>query len=151
MLTSAGARRQTPGAALVIRDVRVFDGERVVEHRTVSVAEGWILRVSSAPDGSDTSAEVIRGAGRTLLPGLIDAHVHVADDAEGALHQALMFGVTTVLDMFNGGGRLARIKTIESDDAPDVAAVRTAGTGATAPGGPPTQLGGGPLPTIRHS
>ena len=36
-------------------------------------------------------------------------------------------------------------------DAPDVADVRTAGFGATAPGGHPSQMGGGPFPTICDS
>jgi imidazolonepropionase-like amidohydrolase len=50
--------------------------------------------------------------------------------------------------MFNGGDRLKRIKQIEAEDAPNLADVRTAGIGATAPGGHPTEMGGGPIPTI---
>jgi len=38
----------------------------------------------------------VAGAGRTLLPGLIDAHAHSLGDT---LRNALVFGVTTELDM----------------------------------------------------
>jgi imidazolonepropionase-like amidohydrolase len=56
-----------------------------------------------------------------------------------------------VLDMWNGGARLERIKALRSADAVDVADVRTAGIGATAPGGHPSQMGGPPFPTIADS
>lgn len=41
----------------------------------------------------------MNGQGRTLLPGLIDAHAHVW--SEDQLRQAEAFGTTTVLDMFS--------------------------------------------------
>ena len=88
-------------------------------------------------------------AASTLLPGLIDAHVHFSDQAEAASGQALRLGVTTQLDMFSAGERLERLKRLRSEDRADVAAVRTAGIGATVAGGHPTQMGGGiTFPTI---
>src|SRR5438477_13130508 len=93
------------------------------------------------------NAQVIEGKGRTVLPGLIDAHVHMPDHAESAAHQALMLGVTTQFDMFSGGERLKNIKKLEAKERPDIADVRTAGSGATVPGGHPTQMGGPPSPT----
>ena len=83
-----------------------------------------------------------------MLPGLIDAHVHVDDGSHGGLSQAISLGVTTVLEMWNSGGRLKAIKKIQRDDALDVADIRSAGTGATAPGGHPTRMGGPPFPTL---
>jgi hypothetical protein len=41
----------------------------------------------------------------TLLPGLIDAHVHLSEDLDADLRQSAALGVTTVLDMWNGGTR----------------------------------------------
>lgn len=130
-----------------IRDVRVFDGERVLERRTVLVERGKIVRIGG-PSLRLGTAEVVPCEGCTLLPGLIDSHVHVGGDVNGALRQALVLGVTTVLDMFNGGERLKQLKQVASDDPLDVADVRTAGIGATAPGGHPTQMGGMPFPTV---
>ena len=128
----------------VIRDVRVFDGKQTLEHRSVLVDSGRIVSIGPAGMAA-TQAMEIDGRNRTLFPGLIDSHVHIADSAEGALRQALVFGVTTVLDMFSVGERYERIKRIRSADPANMADVRSAGAGATAPGGHPTQMGG---PTV---
>jgi imidazolonepropionase-like amidohydrolase len=134
------------GQAFTIRDVRVFDGEKTIEHRTVIVEDGKIARVG----GPSTSASgpVIDGAGKTLIPGLIDAHVHVGGDTKSSLNQSLMFGVTTELDMYTGAARLKEMKQIAREDPPDASDIRSAGSGVTAPGGHPTQMGGPELPTL---
>jgi len=146
-LFSPSVLSQTPADRLLIRDVRVFDGENLYEHRNVLVENGRISRVE-ASTSTIPGVEVIEGKGRTLLPGLIDAHVHIPDHAEGAARQALQLGVTTQLDMFSAGERLKQIKKLESEDRPDLSDLRTAGTGATVPGGHPTQMGGSPIPTL---
>ncbi len=133
--------------AFIVRDVRVFDGDEAREHRSVLVDSGRILQVAG-PDLLVRGATVIDGRGRTLVPGFFDAHVHLPNDVKAAARQALVLGVTTQLDMFTGGERLQQIKRLESEDPVDVADVRTAGIGATVPGGHPTQMGGGPIPTI---
>src|SRR5579862_2782914 len=137
---------QTPPPQL-IRNVRVFDGEHVLEHRSVLIENGKIKWVRG-PGAAVPDAQVIEGTGRTLLPGLIDAHVHMPDNAEAATHQALILGITTQLDMFSAGERLKNIKKLEAEDRPDLADLRTAGSGATVPGGHPTQMGGPPSPTL---
>jgi imidazolonepropionase-like amidohydrolase len=149
-LSAKAALCQTPATPQLIHDVRVFDGEHVLEHRSVLVEDGKISRIGGS-ELKITNADVIDGRGRTLLPGLIDAHVHLPNPVEEVSRQALVLGVTTQLDMFNGGDRLKLIKKLESEDRPDIADMRTAGTGATVPGGHPTQMGGGPIPTITAS
>jgi imidazolonepropionase-like amidohydrolase len=146
-LSAIAALCQAPATPQLIHDVRVFDGEHVLEHRSVLVEDGKISRIGGAAL-KVTNAEVVDGRGRTLLPGLIDAHVHLPNPVEKASRQALLLGVTTQLDMFNGGDRLKLIKKLESEDPPDIAGMLTAGTGATVPGGHPTEMGGGPIPTI---
>jgi imidazolonepropionase-like amidohydrolase len=138
-------------SAFVVRDVRLFDGERVTEHRSVLVAGDSIVMVGGPELAVPRGGQIVDGRGRTLLPGFIDAHVHLSDSTEADLRQALALGVTTVLDMWNGGARLERIKALRSADDVDVADVRTAGIGATAPGGHPSQMGGPPFPTIADS
>src|SRR5262245_21030606 len=108
-----GTLAQTDASPLLIRNVRVFDGERVLEHRSVLVKNGQINRLGGAKLNA-RGAEVIDGRGRTLLPGFFDAHVHINDDARAALGQALALGVTTMLDMFSAHERLKRIKKIKS-------------------------------------
>jgi imidazolonepropionase-like amidohydrolase len=139
---------QLPSAPLLIRDVRLFDGMQVFQHRSVLVANGTIVRIG---DGrlNIAGARIVSGEGRTLLPGLIDAHVHIPRDAREALRQALVLGVTTELDMYSSPDKLAAIKALEAADPPDLSDVRTAGMGATVPGGHPNPPGGsGNLPTL---
>lgn len=133
--------------SFLIRDVRVFDGQRVLEARSVVVNGGKITNVTEAKINLP-GVDIVDGQRRTLLPGLIDAHVHISEDVAGSLRQAARLGVTTVLDMFNAGERLKRIKQIEADDPPDVAGLLTAGVGASAPGGHPSIMGGPSFPTI---
>ena len=148
---SIASRTTEAQSTFVIRNARVFDGERVVGRRDVLVENGVIRQVGSPKLATPKGATVVDGTGRTLLPGLIDSHVHLTDSAAADLRQALSLGVTTVLDMWSGGLRFDTIKALRSADAPDMAAVRTAGTGATAPGGHPSQMGGPPFPTITDS
>jgi hypothetical protein len=97
-ITGASRARdaQPSGPALVIRNARVFDGERVHDNASVVVRGGRIAAIGASVD-VPAGATVIDGAGKTLLPGLIDAHTHAFNDA---LARALVFGVTTELDMF---------------------------------------------------
>ena len=92
--SSAPIASQPAPHEFVIRDVRVFDGERVIPKANVHVRDGVIVSVG---DTAPAGVESIAGEGRTLLPGLIDAHTHAYGDA---LERALVFGVTTELDMF---------------------------------------------------
>ncbi|MEU0052666.1 amidohydrolase family protein [Streptomyces sp. NPDC006309] len=116
----------------IFRNVRVFDGQCVRAEDTVVVASGRIEAVGSelpVPGG----AEVVEGGGRTLLPGLIDAHTHVVGDA---LRQALRWGVGTELDMANFPDAVAAAK--KEQDGPlgsSIADLRSAGCAATVPGG----------------
>jgi imidazolonepropionase-like amidohydrolase len=120
-----------------IRDVRVFDGERVIPKTTVVVRDGTIASVGGeAPAGVET----LDGQGRTLLPGLIDAHTHAFGDA---LERALLFGVTTELDMFTDHRFASAMRAAQR--APDGARRRadlfSAGTLVTAPKGHGTEYG----------
>ncbi len=87
------AQAQNP---VLFKDVQVFDGERVTPQTDAPVEDGMISGVGDMQAPQD--AEIIGGRGKTLLPGLIDVHVHAF--AEPTLEKALMFGVTTELDMF---------------------------------------------------
>jgi imidazolonepropionase-like amidohydrolase len=135
----------------VIRNVRVFDGDQVAQRRDVFIEDGLIRRIRASGPALPSGLQVVDGTGRTLLPGLIDSHVHLSDSAALDLRQALSLGVTTVLDMWSGGRRLEQLKALRAADATDMAALFTAGQGATAPGGHPSQMGGPPFPTIADS
>ena len=144
---------QSGDSSYVIRDVRVFDGETVAEEQTVVISQGKIAAVGGSTVEVPTGAQEVTGDGRTLLPGLMDAHIHLPSvpitSAIEALQQTLAFGVTTAVVMWAAPSQfVSRVKELEATDSPDMAAVLTAGTGATAPGGHPTQMGGPPIPTL---
>ena len=102
-----------PSAAIAIAIVNVnvisMDGERVDAGRTVLVRGDRIVAIGAAGElPVPTGATVIDGAGRYLVPGLTDAHVHLEGDGtgfgtsrpdfgDGPLY--LAYGVTTVFNL----------------------------------------------------
>jgi imidazolonepropionase-like amidohydrolase len=77
----AGAQPGTPGdtaEGLLFRQVRVFDGKgtSLSPPSDVLVQGNRIARVSRTPLEAPEGVRVVEGAGRTLMPGLIDAHWH---------------------------------------------------------------------------
>lgn len=159
-LAASGARAQDGGSSAdggvapddggvtAVRDVRVFDGESVTPGGTVVIRGDSIAAVGpdvAVPEG----AAVVEGAGRTLLPGLIDAHAHTF--APSMLEASLAFGVTTVLDMFTDPTMAQRWREEQaSGGAHGRAHIFSAGVLATAPGGHGTQFGL-QIPTIESS
>lgn len=92
---------QTRPADLLITGVRVLHGDgRVTEHTNVSVRAGTITDITAVPVTRPLPAEpatrTIDGRGRTLIPGLIDAHVTLEPWMPAV---GLKFGVTTVRDL----------------------------------------------------
>lgn len=141
---SVGAARAAE-KSFAITNVRIFDGERVIPKGTV-VVRGREIVAAGADVKAPAGAEVIDGAGATVMPGLIDSHTHTFGDA--LLARSVVFGVTTQLDMFTAvelarGIREEQAKT----GAPGRADLFSAGTLATAAGGHGTQFGV-PIPTL---
>jgi imidazolonepropionase-like amidohydrolase len=129
-------------AATTIVNAKVFDGTTLQHWTSVRFADGLITECSDA-SAAHEGDEVIDAGGGTLLPGLIDTHVHLAP---GALAQSLTFGVTTVLDMFSKPDIVASAKE-QARSRMDVADVRSSGVGATAPDGHPSLMYA-PFPTV---
>lgn len=89
----AHAQAMSPNAVL-FENVRIFDGKgsALSAPSNVLVQGNKIEQISTAPIPADLHADarIIQGGGRTLMPGLIDAHVHIA--FEGIPQQAALFG-----------------------------------------------------------
>ncbi|MGW5638809.1 amidohydrolase family protein [Streptomyces sp. NPDC003832] len=112
---------------IALVNVRVFDGNGLTAPRTV-VIDGGQIGVSAV------GAQRVDCRGAVLLPGLIDAHIHLAD--LDTLHQLTRHGVTTGLDM-------ACFPPSVVDGLRGRAGltdVRSAGTPAVAPGSPQSHL-----------
>ncbi|KAL7623828.1 hypothetical protein AAE478_005384 [Parahypoxylon ruwenzoriense] len=81
------------GKLTIIKHVRVFDGDGVSGPRT-AVIDGSHIGDDELADEADPSAvTVVDGTGCTLLPGLIDCHVHIRDTEQ--LASCASYGVTT--------------------------------------------------------
>ncbi|HEY2170625.1 MAG TPA: amidohydrolase family protein [Candidatus Angelobacter sp.] len=131
LLSSMALAQKTP---VLFQKVRMFDGAKVIAETDVLIEGGKIKDIgANLPAGN---AHVVDGAGKTLLPGLIDAHVHV--HGADTLEQALVFGVTTELDMMMQPSMEAQLKATDRDDR---AAFFSAGDPATVPGGHGTEYG----------
>ena len=125
------------GGTFLIKNTRIFIGDgKVIESGAILVKGGKIETVFDvpSPDEKALHAEAVDGAGKTVLPGLIDVHVHLGstggfyDDpskldyrkmGEQELEAYLYSGVTAVRsagdqlsevlryrDLFNSGERL---------------------------------------------
>jgi imidazolonepropionase-like amidohydrolase len=139
-LAASSTAAQSAATAVLFENVRIFDGTsaRLSAPSNVLVVGNLIQSISSqavaVPAG--TTLTRIQGGGRTLMPGLIDNHVHIALSTTGqadllspattaevlqarATAEAgdmLMRGFTSVRDM---GGPMLRAKAaIDKGDLP---------------------------------
>lgn len=124
-----------------IINARIFDGEQVLDETSL-VIDG--RRITAIGGRHLADSTVIDATGGTLLPGLIDSHVHTSMDG---LRDALRFGVTTELEMQGYWTADERVDVAHDDGIADV---RSAGFGLTTPGGHPSELfpADGPPPGV---
>jgi imidazolonepropionase-like amidohydrolase len=143
LLFWAGTAGAADAPALLFKGARVFDGGKV-QQADVLVEGGVIKQVG--PGLSAPGAQVVQGRGKTLLPGFIDAHTHAL--GPHPLETALVFGVTTELEMFGSPAQNRERREREKRGDPTGGAdLRSAGILATAPGGHGTEYGV-PIPTL---
>lgn len=91
----------TPPLAIVGADVLTMDERGMLEQQTILIRAGTIERIGPTDSVAvDTAAYRVIGArGRVVMPGLVDAHVHLRESEEEGLLRYLRAGVTTVRDM----------------------------------------------------
>src|SRR5258705_12533828 len=80
LASAAHAQGNLPAnaSATLFQNVRIFDGKSgsLSAPSSVLVQGNTIERISTAPIAAEPGVTVIAGNGRTLMPGLIDAHWH---------------------------------------------------------------------------
>ena len=135
LVTSASfAQEDAPPLQVLFKNVNIFNGteDRLYENYQVLVEGNLIKAISAGEIEAASHATIVDGGGRTLMPGLIDAHVHLnmqfvaygtdrgIQGAEGmtweelgalayeAAREYLPAGVTTVRDLC---GTSAGLKT----------------------------------------
>ncbi|MGS2722216.1 amidohydrolase family protein [Porticoccus sp. GXU_MW_L64] len=140
---------QKTHSSFVVSGAQVFDGESSLGAMDVVVRDGYITELSpsiSEQKWLGQGLAIIDGQGHTLLPGFIDAHTHT--ESVQQLADALMFGVTTILDMgtFPEHESALRHAAMEQKNLADF---RSSGAFITAPGGHGTEYGI-TIPTLEH-
>jgi imidazolonepropionase-like amidohydrolase len=116
---------------IALTNVRVFDGRELRGPTTVVIEGGFLGRDSAG-------ARITDAGGATLLPGLIDAHVHLLNEEH--LQQLADFGVTTALDM--GAWPPSMVDSLRRRTG--MADIRSAGIPATIAGSTHSHLPGYP-------
>jgi imidazolonepropionase-like amidohydrolase len=111
-------KKEPPKTAVLFQNAKIFDGksDRLLEGMNLLVEGNKIAEYRDSPIKAPPGATVIDAGGRVLMPGMIDAHVHLmlpmkideiqkADDSYIALRAAdeakkmLYRGFTTVRDV----------------------------------------------------
>lgn len=125
--------------SLLIRDVRLY---RDVRRSLEPAIDLLLLDGRVAPPGKTAPDDVaiLEGRGRTALPGLIDAHMHLPHRAPHAtLLGYLRDGVTCVRSMGNSWDELAAARGPSDGDGLPRPRVLATGPMLTAPGGHPME------------
>ena len=132
------AQSNTQSETLIIKNARIFDGTTLLEN-TDMVIEGAMIAAIGRNLETPESAAQIDGTGKTIFPGLIDAHTHTFGTA---LEDSLRFGVTTNLDMFMLAALMTEAQPNRDKTGPtNQADLYSAGALATVKGGHGTQYG----------
>src|SRR5215510_9159920 len=100
-------------AQTLLKNVRLIDGiaDQPQERMSILIDGERIAKVERG-DLQAPGAQVIDLGGKTVLPGLIDTHVHATFMDSESLPLFLAAGVTTVRDV---GAKLEKVKQLKSD------------------------------------
>ena len=123
------SRQLARGDTFLIRGARIFVGDgTVIENGSVLVRSGKIAEVyeGQGPDPKTLKAETVEAAGKTILPGLIDVHVHLGapggfypdmskyDARKSMLRNLAAYlysGVTTVRSVGDGLDNILKVRS----------------------------------------
>ena len=140
-----------------IRGARIFVGDgKVIESGSVLVRGGKIAEVyeGDGPDPKALNAETVEAAGKTILPGLIDVHMHLGapggfypDMSKYATDKSMLrslaaylySGVTTVRSVGDGLDTILKVRSIVSSGEMLGSDLSTCGPLFTAAGGHGTE------------
>lgn len=150
----------------VIKDVHIIVGDgSELFHQNVFVKDGLIKEISSEEINAK-AAQLIDGAGKTLMPGLIDCHVHIQglnnrsdEDSDAFLYgtipeifkeRILPYGITTVKDLCAPKHFIFKLRNEIRKGKITGPELFVVGPNFTAPDGHPANTLGGNNPWIRR-
>ncbi|MGI8821403.1 MAG: amidohydrolase family protein [Chthoniobacterales bacterium] len=151
------ARETKRGRTWLLQNARIFVGDgRVIESGSVLIRAGKIEKIyeGAGPDAKSLNAEAIEAAGKTILPGLIDVHVHLGASggffedmskaldpkaAERELAAYLYSGVTAVRSAGDSIDQMVKLRRVFGSGEKLGAELFFCGPLFTAPGGHGTE------------
>jgi imidazolonepropionase-like amidohydrolase len=98
----------------LLKNARLIDGiaDQVQQGVSILLNDDRISQVHSGDIPAPPDTQVIDLGGKTVLPGLIDTHVHTTFMDKESLPLFLAAGVTTARDV---GGKLEKVKQLKED------------------------------------
>lgn len=108
---------------IVVSNVAIFDGvnEKIQEHKDIFITDGIIDTIVEFGILDYDGRHVIDGKGKTAMPGLIDAHVHIQSNGsvpwakvkykpQPVLDASLYCGITTIFDLGGFASKSAKLE-----------------------------------------
>jgi imidazolonepropionase-like amidohydrolase/ABC-type multidrug transport system permease subunit len=149
-------RQLARGESYLVRGARIFVGNgRVIESGAILIRDGKIAGVyeGDGPDAKTVKAVLIEASGKTILPGLIDVHVHIAapggfgetggSPPEAAMERHLAAylysGITAVRSVGDPRDAVLKVRGVVNSGEKLGAELFTCGPLFTAPGGHGTE------------
>ena len=130
---------------IVIQNVGLFDGHQDKGMVNIAISNDTIAAITTEGLIGDS---LIDGSGKYVIPGLVNAHVHVSTIED--LQAGYPLGILTIMNMHTGlEGRELEWKTIYKDSV-GFSTLYGSGHAATVPGGHPNQFSPG-METINDS
>jgi imidazolonepropionase-like amidohydrolase len=136
---AANEQAAPEGAGLTVFEgarVIVGDGTAPIENATITVRDGRFVQVGRAADvQAPEGATRVSLAGKTVMPAIIDTHVHLRSQMRDTLVEDLerraYYGVSAALSMGQDVGDVPY--QVRGEMIPNAALFRTAGRGITMP------------------
>lgn len=134
MLVFLGGCGEPTQYDFVIRDVGLFDGEEDRGTVNIGINADTIAATSKEPLSSDS---VIDGTGKYIIPGLVNAHVHITSLEN--LKEGYEWGILANLNLHTGLEEREQSFRQVAEDSTGYPFYYGVGHAATVPGGHPTQ------------
>ena len=123
------------GNVVVYEGARLIVGDgSVIENAAFSVADGQIVEVGAAGSVSPAGATTVDLSGMTVMPAIVDAHVHMSTNREDLindLRRRAHFGVAAAMSMGSDGPDAPL--ELRDEVIPGVGRFKSAGYGITRP------------------
>ena len=96
-----------------LRGARGIDGTggASIDDATIVMSDGRIVAIGpTAGTAIPSGAEVVDYTGKTIIPGIINAHSHISDDPALKLRHFALYGVTSTIGMGGDGDDVFKIR-----------------------------------------